>query len=214
MSSMDLKNKLLVLAMTLLTNSAFADLCPDAAKSVFRSGSAVKTASSVFIDFARKHYGDNFDQTMSGRASKTWSERIALRSKTWEAEDAELFLNFLVEKIGVVSALKRMKAFPSLFKNGMDYQRFSDTYTILSHWAGEEAVIKKIAKSLGGFQLMFSEDTATYFMNFYRNDKSDPWDMIELLKVSLVGKKSDEVEVLISSLNNIFEKREDLGISM
>ena len=211
MSSMDLKNKLLVLAMTLLTNSAFADLCPDAARSVFRSGSAVKTASSVFIDFARKHYGDNFDQTMSGRASKTWSERIALRSKTWEAEDAELFLNFLVEKIGVASTLKRMKTFPSLFYEGMNYQRFSDTYTILSHWAGEEAVIKKMAKSLGGFQLMFSEDPAIYFLNFYRNDKSGPWDVIELLKASLAGKNSEEVEILISSLSDIFEKKGRLG---
>ena len=203
----------LILALALLANSVFAgqEVCSDAAKSVFESGSAAKTASSVFIDFARKHYGNNFDQAMSGRASKTWSERITLRSKTWEAEDAELFLNFLVEKIGVTSTLKRMKTFPSLFLQGMNYQRFSDTYTILSHWAGEEAVIEKMAKSLGGFQRIFPEDTAVYFLNFYRNDKSNPEDMIELLKTSLAGKSSEEVEILISSLSDIFEKRGRLG---
>ena len=203
--------KVFLFCLVLLANSIVADVCPDAAREVFESGSSASSASSFFIDFARKHYGDDFDQTMSGRSAKAWSEEIVLHSKTWETEDAELFLNFLVEKIGVENTLKRMKTLPSLFGKGMNYQKFSDTYTILSHWAGKEAVIKKIKKSLNGFQYQFSEDTVVYFLNFYRNDKSDPRDMIELLKTSLADNNSEGVEVVIASLSDIFDKKGRLG---
>ena len=173
-----------------------------------------KTAASVFIDFAKKHYGDDFDQNMAGqkadRAKMVWSEKIIYHSRDWTAQEANLFLGFLIENIGEQGTLKRMKTFPDLFRLGMSYQKFNQTYTILSAWAGKTAVIKKINKSLAGFQNELSEGAAIHLLNFFRNDKSDPHEMMELLETYLEGLKDqtkENRESLISSLKNIFYRK-------
>ena len=144
---------------------------------------------------------------MGGRDAKTWAEEIKRHSTKWTVQDAGLFLSFLVEKVGVANTLKRMNTLSYLFRRGITYHSFDHTYAVLSRWVGEEAVIKKMGKSLNGFQYEFSEDTAAYFLNFFRNDKSDPWDMIELLKASLADDNSEGAKALISSLSHIFEKK-------
>ncbi len=172
------------------------------------------TAASVLIDFARTHHGENFDQVMTnarikGNAS-VWSAKITLRVRDWTAKEAHQFLDFLVENIGIHKTLRILRNSTGYLKT-VKYPRFRQTVDIMSAWAGRDAVIQKIGKSLSGFQYEFKESTATYFLEFFREDKTPVEEMMELLQSFLQDYDPQTRQSLIFPFSDVFDRKGRLG---
>ena len=174
--------------------------------------SAGTDTASVFIAFASKHYGENYDQKMTSPESRlSWAERLEKRTINWTPEEATRFLNFLVENLGEQRAVERLKDFPTALRKGLRPQQLYANFEILSAWAGRKAATKKLDESFIGFLKKIDENTIRYFHQFLRKDKTDPNDMMEFLEVYLRDEHSPEKNELVSSLQGLFAHQGRLG---
>ncbi len=165
-----------------------------------------ETGISVFIDFAKEHYGSRFEEKMLLKAdSPQWSKRIARYAKHWSADDARIFLQLMVDKIGVSETLKKLKR-ASYFRY-MDYAVFTNSTEILQAWASERATWDKIEKSLSGFQNKLKEEVAVELLEFFRTVKWSTEEIAENLGRDLRHHGVDNAEELTSLFREVFEKR-------
>ena len=104
------------------------------------------SAAKVFIDFAKKHKGENFEREMGSQ----WEEKITESTQTWTAKEATDFLDYVVGLIGVDLTLAKMRS-ASYFKY-MHYSDFEEKVEFYrkEEYLGEEGVRKKLSQSLSG----------------------------------------------------------------
>ncbi len=124
-----------ILYFLLIPFQAFSLICQDS----FSTG-------SVFVQFAQKHIGKNWMDQMGAQ----WERRITHATRHWSQKDAEDFLNFLQNRIGVEDTIKRMKS-PSYFSI-IRYQSFIARVSLYEEYIGESGVTIRLRKSLGGFE--------------------------------------------------------------
>ena len=103
------------------------------------------SADSVFVDFAKKHLGESWAETMGSK----WEKRITYFTKKWNREDAEDFLVFLQNRTGTEDTIKRIKL-PSYFHT-INYKQFRNRVSLYEEYIGEAGVTLRLRRSLGGF---------------------------------------------------------------
>ena len=113
-----------------------------------------KSAAKVFIDFARKHRGENFERVMGSK----WVQGITRYTQYWTAEEVTKFLDYLVGFIGLDLTLARIKT--TSYLKRMHYDSFKEKVDFYSQeeYLGREKVRKKLSQSLNGFHTGQLED--------------------------------------------------------
>ena len=104
-----------------------------------------RLASNVFVNFANDQLREDYYKVMGPR----WTRRIFLYSAEWTKRDAELFLDYMVERVGTESTLERLKS-PSYFEF-MRYKDFRARVQLFDELWGESFSTMRLNRSLGGF---------------------------------------------------------------
>ena len=179
--------------------------------SIWPSPPSDKTAADVFITFASKHYGENYDQEMSKTIDRqedpSWSQRLRKRTRNWKEDEARYFLNFMVRNFGEQKTLELLASFSTAVRRGLTFKRFINNFKILASWAGRKAAIESINPSFKGFKREIEEETIVYFHQLFRRNKTEPHEMMQFLEVYLMDNHSPHKETLISSLQDLFARQ-------
>ncbi len=112
-----------VLYVFLISSSAFSSNCQDEFSTV-----------PIFVQFAQKHMGEIWEVKMGDQ----WRKNISNATRYWTKKDAEHFLNFLQNRIGIEYTIKTIQ-YPFYFE-GMDYQKFKKQISLYESYIGESGV--------------------------------------------------------------------------
>ena len=104
------------------------------------------SAGSVFVNFAKKHLGEN----QIGKMGRDWESKIEEATRSWSQENAMEFLDFLTAFIGIENTIQNIKA-TSYFKS-TNYESFMSRVTLYEEYIKTEGVIRRLSRSLNGFQ--------------------------------------------------------------
>ena len=106
-----------------------------------------KSAAEVFINFARRHTGEDFERVMGAN----WVGKITEYTQAWTANGATEFLDYLVSLIGVDLTLARIKTASYFFTMYYISFRKRVEFYRAEEYLGEEGVKTKLRQSFNGF---------------------------------------------------------------
>ena len=113
-----------------------------------------KSVAEVFIEFAKKHRGENFEKVMGSK----WVQRITKYTPYWTAQEVTKFLDYLVGLVGLDLTLARIKT--ASYLKRMHYSSFKEKVDFYSQekYLGKEGVRRKLSQSFNGFHTGYLED--------------------------------------------------------
>ncbi len=127
------------------------------------------TAAFVFIDFAKKQLGDDYEKKPFG---SEWETGIINNTKYWQVNEAHQFLNFLVNRIGSLAVANAMTSTSYFIQ--LKFDDFKKRVHLYSQYIGEETVNARLKKSLGGFhvgQIDTIQSNLEFVRSYIQSDK-------------------------------------------